>query len=89
LLFGIFLFLAFRAADLETGALERPALYAATDVVLALVALLARYRTNTEARSEDAGLQFDDPPEPAILSLGLYRDGVLPIEPTTREPRAL
>jgi hypothetical protein len=33
-------------------------------------------------------LQFDDPPEPAILSLGLYRDGTLPLEPDAHGPSA-
>jgi hypothetical protein len=88
LLFLIFLFLGFRVASWEASALAKPALYAITAGVFALFAVLARYRTNVQARTEGAALQFDDPPEPAILSLGLYRDGVLPIEPMVGGPPA-
>jgi hypothetical protein len=44
------------------------------------VPALARLRTESNARSEAVALAFDDSPEPVVQSLGLYRDGVLPIE---------
>jgi CubicO group peptidase (beta-lactamase class C family) len=78
--FGAFLFLMYKGARWERSALASPLLYAVTVVALALAAILLRRRTKAQAHSEGASLQFDDPPEPAILSLGLHRDGVLPID---------
>jgi len=82
---GGLLFLISRAASLERSALENAYLYAAVAGALAVLAILLRLRTDAGARSESAGLQFDDPPEPTVLTLGLYRDGVLPMEPTVRD----
>jgi CubicO group peptidase (beta-lactamase class C family) len=82
---GVLLFLIVQAASLERSALDNPYLYAALAAALAFAALLVRRRTNVQARSESSALRFDDPPDPAILSLGLYRDGILPLEPTARE----
>ncbi len=79
LIFVILMFLAIRGSALERGALDSPRLFAITAGALALIAILLRYRTNMQAREEGAVLHFDDPPEPAVLSLGLYRDGVLPL----------
>ena len=75
------MFLIVQAASLERTALDNPHLYAALAGALAAAALLVRRRTKVQAGSESVVLQFDDPPDPAILSLGLYRDGILPLEP--------
>ena len=40
-------------------------------------AVWAERRTTVRANSSDAALQFDDTPDPAILPLGLNRDGVV------------
>jgi CubicO group peptidase (beta-lactamase class C family) len=88
LIAGVLMFLIVQAASLERSALDNPYLYAAVAGTLFLAALLIRHRTTAQASSESAALQFDDPPEPAILSLGLYRDGILPLEPTARGPSA-
>jgi hypothetical protein len=40
----------------------------------------ARWRTVAEAKSAETELQFEDDPPVEIFSLGLHRDGVLPIE---------
>jgi hypothetical protein len=78
-IFGILMFFAIRGSALERSALDSPRLFAITAGALALIAFLLRYRTNGRAREEGAALQFEDPLEPAVLSLGLYRDGVLPL----------
>jgi hypothetical protein len=70
---------------LERSALDNPQVYAVLASALAIAALLIRHRTKAQASSESAALQFDDPPDPAILSLGLYRDGILPLEPAAPE----
>ena len=85
LIVGLYLFLLIRGAALERAALAHPAGYAVTVGTLTVVAIVLRYWTRAQAASEDAALQFDDPPEPAILSLALYRDGILPLEPAARE----
>jgi hypothetical protein len=43
--------------------------------VLTLLAAAARWRTQSDATSEEAEVQFEDAPEPAVRSLGLNRDG--------------
>jgi CubicO group peptidase (beta-lactamase class C family) len=76
---AILLFALSRGAAGERAALNNPVVYALTVVALALVVVLLRYRSKSQAAAEDAMLQFDDPPEPAVMSLGLYRDGILPM----------
>jgi hypothetical protein len=86
LILGVLLFLLVHAAALERSALENHALYVTSVSVLTAIAVLLHRRTDAHANSEGAALQFDDPPDPAILSLGLYRDGVLPTESTGVRP---
>ena len=78
----IFLSLMLRfenGAAFELGALNDPALYAALVAILVTLAGAIRWRTAVQAKSEEAGVQFEDEPEPAVLRLGLqHRDGVLP-----------
>jgi hypothetical protein len=76
-----FLMLALRGIALERRALQNPATYARMVVVLGMLAVVARWRTVVLAKSEEAIAQFEEVAPPAILSLGLNRDGVLPIEP--------
>jgi hypothetical protein len=66
-------------AELETRALDEPALYAAVLVGLMAAAAVARWRTTAQARSEQAILRFDEAPVPAIDALDLHRDGVTPL----------
>ena len=40
--------------------------------------MVSALRTN--ANSSDAILDFEDVPEPDVFVLGLYRDGVMPVE---------
>jgi hypothetical protein len=74
-----FLFLVLRGVALEWRALHDPASYARMLIVLGLLAALARWRTVVLAKSQEAIVQFEEVAPPAILSLGLNRDGVLPI----------
>jgi hypothetical protein len=50
-------------------------------VILAIAAVLARWRTVRLAKSESAIVQFEEVQPSNVFVLGLYRDGVLPIEP--------
>jgi CubicO group peptidase (beta-lactamase class C family) len=56
---------------------------AAMIVILGVATVLARWRTTAAAKSPDEVLQFEEMPDPAILPLGLSRDGAFAIEPTT------
>ncbi len=67
--------------DLESRALHDPPAYARMLVVLIVAALLAGWRTVALAKSEEATVQFEELASPAILVLGLHRDGVLPVQP--------
>jgi hypothetical protein len=62
------------AAQLELPALGDVTRYAWTLGVVALAAILARWRTET-ARWEDGALEFEEVPPWALISLGLPRDG--------------
>lgn len=66
---------------LELKALKDPARYEAMIAILAAVAGAARWRTARRANTEEPVVQFDDEQAPVLISLGLFRDGVLPIEP--------
>ena len=47
-------------------------------VVLGIATIWARHQTTAKAKSPEGALQFEETPEPAILPLGLNRDGVWP-----------
>ena len=53
---------------------------------LGIAAVLVRWRTAAQATSDQAELVFEDAPSPAILDLGLHRDGALTIEPPPSRP---
>ena len=69
-----------RAAELERWALEDTARYTTMLVVLAILAVCARWRTVANAKSEET-VQFEEVPSDQILVLGLPRDGGLRTEP--------
>ena len=76
--FAFFLFLLFKAADWERSALANPVAYTVMLTMLGGAAMLAWWRT---AHSPEAEVRFEEAPEPLIMSLGIHRDGVLPIQP--------
>ena len=83
---GIFLFLLSRGAAWERAALDSPVAYSTTVSALAVAVAFLWHRTNSRASEDNAALLFDDPPEPAVMSLGLYRDGVLPKQKVSKPP---
>lgn len=85
---GCVVFLMEKCAAAEEAALRSRTLYVAIAGGLVAAAVLCWWRTGAEAQSEGVSLKFDDPPEPAILPLGLYRDGVLPIVDFQPSPRS-
>ena len=77
---GVWPILAFSAMGVawEGGTLNDAARYAAMIAVLSAVALLARWRAQHLARSDEADVRFEEAMPPAVQTLGLT------FEPTTR-----
>jgi hypothetical protein len=73
--------LTLKGAMIELSALKNPNRYAAMIAILVAVACAARWRTARRANTEVPVVQFDDEQAPVLTSLGLFRDGVLPIQP--------
>jgi hypothetical protein len=71
-----------RAGVLERNALQNFAQYTVLLTVLGISAILARWRTLSLSRSEGAELRFEEVEPPAVLELGLHRDGKVPLEPS-------
>ena len=87
--FAALMFVMNKGAELERQALQHPTSYAALVIVLALIAVCVRWRTAALAESSEAVLQFEDEPTPAVLCLGLCRDGVFVVEPRPIPPPAV
>jgi hypothetical protein len=64
-----------KGAEVEQRALGNPAGLATMLALLGIAALCARWRTTASAKSPEGSLQFEEAPDPVILSLGLNRDG--------------
>jgi hypothetical protein len=64
----------------EQRALEEPRTMTALLVLLAVVVAGVRWGTAAVARSESTALQFEEAPPPAVMGLGLHRDGVMVVE---------
>lgn len=73
--------IVFRAANFERSALPDPSKYAWTIAVLCVAAFGAAKLTQARAQSEETRLRFEEEWTPVIISLGLHRDGTLPLEP--------
>jgi hypothetical protein len=69
-----------RAAGLERNALQSPRQFAIVLVALTVAIILVRWRTFDLVQSEGAELRFEELEPPAILELGLHRDGTVPTE---------
>jgi cation transport ATPase len=65
----------------ERQALQEPRTMMATLMLLAVAAAGVRWGTAARARLDERELQFEEVPAPAVLGLGLHRDGVLTVGP--------
>src|SRR5690348_14696061 len=63
----------------ERRAFDRPATFASVSAVLAIATLAARWWTVARSQAEESEVQFEETLTPAILVLGLNRDGVVPL----------
>jgi CubicO group peptidase (beta-lactamase class C family) len=73
--------LAHLGVTFERQALQEPRTMTATLMLLAVAAAGVRWGTAARARLDERELQFEEVPSPAVLGLGLYRDGVLTVGP--------
>jgi hypothetical protein len=65
----------------ERQALEEPRSMATMLALFGLAAVCSRWGTAALASFEEEELQFEEAPVPAVLELGLHRDGVMPMGP--------
>ncbi len=68
-----------RGVIIEYRALQSPTAFALMTAILAALAFAARWRAVSHADWETARVEYEDRPTPAILPLGLNRDGVWPV----------
>jgi hypothetical protein len=76
---GLMLFII-RGVVFESEALRNGTSYSIMVAVLAVAALAARWWAVSTANEEDAVVQFEEVPTPALQLLGLNRDGVVTTE---------
>jgi hypothetical protein len=74
---GLMLFIV-RGVVFESEALRNRTSYTIMVAVLAVATLAARWWAVWRASEEDAVVQFEELPTPALQVLGLNRDGVVP-----------
>lgn len=65
--------------DYELEAMKRPLTFAGFLALLGVAAIAARRLANSSAEEADASVQFEDVMPPAVQTLGLNRDGVVPL----------
>jgi hypothetical protein len=70
----------------ELRALRDPASYAELVAVLIVAAVCCWWRTAALAKAEESVVLFEEEESPAILGLGLFRDGALPMEASAPNP---
>jgi cytochrome c oxidase assembly factor CtaG len=69
------------SVNYERQALEEPRGMAAMLALFGMAAICVRLGTAALASFEDEELQFEEAPAPAVMDLGLHRDGVMPMGP--------
>lgn len=74
---AILILLVAQSVVWEQEALQKPGMMATVLVLLGVAAIGTRWRIAALARSDEEGLQFEEEGTPAVLELGLYRDGVV------------
>ncbi len=77
---GMLLLIMGRGVAYEAQALENPRAYVKVIAALALAAALARWRSAAFANSEQAIVRFEEQESSAVLQLGLFRDGIMPLD---------
>ena len=75
---GLFLLTSW-FAEYEQQFMARPMTYVGFLAVLVLVAAAVRRLGTASVQDEDSAVQFEDAMAPAVLTLGLNRDGIVPI----------
>jgi hypothetical protein len=70
----------------ERQALQEPRIITTMLVLFGLAAVGVRWGAAALARLEKEEVQFEEAPAPAVLELGLHRDGVMPIGPPPERP---
>lgn len=77
--------LTYWGAEFERRALSDPGRFPWIVAALLCIAAISTWRRTAWANSEYTELQFEDELPPIVSSLGLHRDGVLPVEPSRKE----
>jgi hypothetical protein len=72
--------LELRKVIYEWQALSDTGMYVRTLAALGIAAAAARWRAGRLAKSEESKLRFEEEETPAVLELGLHRDGVVTVE---------
>jgi hypothetical protein len=75
------MWLVHEGVTFEQRTLQEPRTMTVLLVVLAVVAAGVRWGMAAMARSEPTPLQFEEVPPPAVMGLGLHRDGVMIVGP--------
>jgi hypothetical protein len=73
-----FLNVVIHGTGYELTALKDPVSYVKMLLAFSLAVAIAAWRTTSN--TNDAALDFEDIPDPDVFVLGLYRDGVIPIQ---------
>lgn len=73
---AILIMLVAQSVVWEQEALQKPGMMATMLALLGIAAAVIRWRVTVLARLDEEGLQFEEEGTPAVLELGLYRDGV-------------
>jgi len=71
------LWLLAQSVVFEQQALQKRGVMAAVLVLLGVAAIAVRLHVRALARSDQRDLQFEEEPAPAVLELGLFRDGAV------------
>ena len=71
------LWLLAQSVVFEQQALQKRGVMAAMLVLLGVAAIAVRLHVRALARSDERDLQFEEEPAPAVLELGLFRDGAV------------
>jgi hypothetical protein len=80
------MWLVMLSVKFERQALQEPRSIVAMLVLFGVAAVCVRWGAAALARLDEDALQFEEASAPAVLELGLHRDGVMPIGPPPDRP---